>query len=533
MDIDLVGQIWYYVKRSTVKLSELDGLFSLPSIFNLPSFAFKFGTVYVLLIVAIIQALSLIAILAPNSLSVIPAGPAPSTLRVPVTALDMIPVTKSVVPDVDPDYCQEVHGGPGNCVNYVFYTSASTELTTVVRNVLNNGFILPWSAPEECGLACNYTVSYQGPSLQCTDIPASSIALVGIPDHPEPQHAVRDARGWLQVGAVYNATTNSGIVTLLDDQSPTYFPRYDNTLPNSTLLVVYVLETFVGENLTASEPAGASCTFVNASYKTFVSYQNETQTVLASVEEFGEPYQSLLRTNVSNEEFSSDRDLLAAYSVLGIMDALQRFLTGSVVYASESGLVPYSTGVLSSTLFTTQKESTVNLSTHDGSSRMTTTTHFSLARGLPLSQVLQDLCANVTASLMSDTASLGSYTTVSGTVLPKQTVYYYQSSRLWLVYGVAILVALVADAFGLACMRMNGGAMWRTFSAIAASTRGRDFDELLGGPDEPPRPTAKLTKLRYRGDMVTHGERSGFVVTEDGPQQDEIEMAETIAGREA
>ena len=64
----------------------------------------------------------------------------------------------------------------------------------------------------------------------------------------------------------------------------------------------------------------------------------------------------------------------------------------------------------------------------------------------------------------------------------------------------------------------------RTFSSIAASVRDRDLDDLLSGPEEAPRPAARMAKLRYRSGLNEQDGRSGFHQVGDGAnvQMDEV-----------
>ena len=193
------------------------------------------------------------------------------------------------------------------------------------------------------------------------------------------------------------------------------------------------------------------------------------------------------------------------------MDAMARYLVG---HAEFDGLVASSnTQILDgAALFTVQVGNR--------------TTGIYPAGGRNISQTLEELSVNLTASLMSDTANLGIRTQTLATVTPDKTVYEYQPFRLWLVYGIALGVALLADLFGLACMRSNGVATQSKFSSMAASMRAPELNELLSGPEEAPRDAAKEVKLRYSVGGGKSGERSGFQVVDEG---DDVRIDEVPA----
>ncbi|VDC01568.1 unnamed protein product [Peniophora sp. CBMAI 1063] len=517
--VALTQSIWFYVLRSAVDLPELDALFSLPSLLSLPSLSLRLSTLYVLLLVINVQAFSLVSILAPNALSVVPAHRESSTLSIPFPALDMIPITQSVIPDVVSHPCS----GPSNdprikCGIELVYASPSTGIQKLVEAVLSSSAALPWSAPAGCGIACNYTLTYDGPALRCSDIPQSSIDIPqSDDDDPTLHNADAEPGAYIQTGTVYNATTTMGYIQTLDDDraGPVFVPTATNS--PYTLTLAYATNPFSNNFQPTYDAHGSYCVFVNATYSASVSFMNGSQTVSARVQRYHEPYQSLLTGFSANS--TDDPSIRSSYATLGLIDSLSRYLAGSVTYFKGYNLVTSSTQILESALFTVNwTYSPEHLSNHSIS--------ISPALGRNVSEALQDICTNLTLSLMSDTADLNIRKPAMATVLPDTNIYEYNASRLWLVYGIALAAALVADLFGLMCMRLNGGAMQRTFSTIAASTRGRELDELLSGPDQPLPAAAKVAKLRYRGGMSNEGERSGFRVIGD-QAHGEIEMVDT------
>ncbi|VDC04523.1 unnamed protein product [Peniophora sp. CBMAI 1063] len=554
--VALTQSIWFCVRRYAATLPELDDIYSLPSLFGMTFTVLRLNTVYLFLLAVIIQARSLVSIFAPNALSLVPADVVTSSLRVPVPDLDMIPANDSAVflqaltrisspvfnGSLDGSLARRFVTGSLTTDNNTFvYISPSSRFKQTAQNVINTGAILPWEAPAGCGLACNYSVTYRAPSLRCQDIPQTSIEMVVLTSDQEAnssyssplleQRALADSvpTAYISPSSLYNASTTLGYINNSDQNvGPVFKPTLDST-PYS-LSVLYAVAPFDMATTSDALPnegtasvnavAGSYCVFYNATYGASISFSNGTQKTVVRVIEHGDPYPGALNGSfpllidvTSSHSFPIDPTSQGAAATLGIIDALSRYLTGSVSFTQDLGFIPLGTQVLDSSLFTVQ------------TNNQTATMSIAQVRNLTLA--LEDVCTNLTASLMSITVGLGTYSTVEASVLPDKTVYKYQPYRLWLVYGIALFVALVADLFGLACLRSNGVAMQRKVSCIAASMRAPELNELLSGPEEPPREASKIAKLQYCVGEGDSGEVSGFHVV-DG--RGEVERREATSG---
>ncbi|KZV74624.1 hypothetical protein PENSPDRAFT_749179 [Peniophora sp. CONT] len=227
--IALTQSIWFYVKRFNVSLSEVDDLFSLPSITSFPPVLIKWSAFLVLPFAIMIQAFALVGILAPNALSVIPARQTEIALNVPFPALEQIPVIESSV------FWAYSKG--------FMYSSPSPAVSRVANGVLNNGAFLPWNAPTGCGLACNYTLVHQGPALKCQDLPKNSVAVVHTVDawdgdtrlfHPASINKsipVVDPVAFIEQDVLYNGTSSLGTPQLgtLDNATLPTGPFFNRT----------------------------------------------------------------------------------------------------------------------------------------------------------------------------------------------------------------------------------------------------------------------------------------------------------------
>ncbi|VDC04923.1 unnamed protein product [Peniophora sp. CBMAI 1063] len=527
--VALTQSIWLYVRRNRVTLNNLDVLFALPAFATIPSTLFSSSVLYVLILAAIIQAFSLVGIFAPSAMSVVSASAITANLRVPITSLDRIPATASSY------FLQS--SGSGD----FYYMNPSSNFQRLARGVLDGSTIFPWTAPSECGRGCWYEVEYWGPALKCTDIPQSSIEVFNTNFTTfnaakaalAPGIQVSNPTHYIEGAYAYNATTSFGYGTTWTDELVPIFQSYPYGLPFS-LDVVYARNNFTLP-FKLSDPVyynmtGYTCTFHNASYTASIKYYNGSQTTTVRVKEYGEQLGPVPDPGVAKAEYvnGNNATFQSTYAAIGLASAMSQYVYGTMAFSTNSAndepaLAPVYTSMLSSVL-------TTPTSFDNGMNKL------SLALVSPyydnLARLLEDACTNLTASLMSDTADLGLYTQVDATVVPDHNVYRYQAPRLWLVYGIALGAALIADIYGLYCVQKNGRAMQCSFSSIAASVRNRDLDVLLNEPGEPLPKRAEKVGLRYRdgGGGGGGGEKAGFLFAEGGRVYgDDVEMSERAA----
>ncbi|VDC04926.1 unnamed protein product [Peniophora sp. CBMAI 1063] len=551
--IVLTQSIWSYIRGHRVTLRNLDALYSLPSFSSLPSMAAGGRIVGVLLLAVVMKTLSLVSIFAPNALSVVPASYERRDLIVPVPGLDGISLPTSSYFFRD-GLC--AGGSSSTCDDGFFYMNPSSSFQRLTRRVLDGGAILPWAPPPGCSRGCSYDVHYWGPALNCTIIPPSSIEPIdtdfasssGL--HSTTDIKVTDPTHYLEGAHVYNATTNFGSgytwnggqdqsqdsgyvkgspIAMFFSSPPKDSFSFDVVYATNEFKLPFTSQTMISYNLT-----GYTCAFHNASYTASVNYTNGFQTTSIDITDYGAPLgsvQDLHQELPASYVHETDPDILSSFAATSLANAMSQYVYGNIALTEISlnnlsypTLAPAYTSVLNS-IFTTQ----TTLADGSGPSEADTLSLSLISSAYDnLGQLLEDACTNLTASLMSDTANLGLNQSVSAIVIPDHNIYKYKPFRLWLVYGIALLVTLVADIYGLICILANGGAMQRDFSSIAASVRSRDLDALLGEPGEPLTDRAKKVKLRYRGGNPVKGWRAGFTVAENPRGEEDAEMmAET------
>ncbi len=96
----------------------------------------------------LLQAFELVSILAPNSLEIGTAPPKYTTISVPTV------------------YFSTAHLSGSQCDDDKPYAAWQK----VLRRALESDKLLAWDAPVGCGAACNYTIQYIAPALQCTEL---------------------------------------------------------------------------------------------------------------------------------------------------------------------------------------------------------------------------------------------------------------------------------------------------------------------------------------------------------------------------
>ncbi|KZV77273.1 hypothetical protein PENSPDRAFT_747018 [Peniophora sp. CONT] len=515
----LTQSVWLYVRGNRVTLGDLDTLFSLPAFSIPPSALFNARVLYTILLAVVFQALSLVGIFAPNALSVVPASPTNSSLRVPVPALDRIPATAS-------SYFLQPYSAcnvSAHCEPIYYYMNPSSSFQRLTRGVLDGGIIFPWAPPSGCGRGCKYDIDYWGPALKCTEIPQSSIdvfstnytafGLNNAHATVDPTIKVSNPTHFLEGAYVYNATTSFGYGQSWNTGSECDTPRIDpipifQAMPYNrpfSLDVVYAINNF-------------TLPFPVSRY----GLLQLDWTTTARIVEYGAQLGPISDPGYvsASDVNGTDAGLQSTYATLSLASALSQYVYGAIAFPwdtayDESALAPVYTSVLNS-IFTTSAN-------FAGSSNLLALSLVSKSYD-NLARLLEDACTNLTASLMSDTANLGLHTQVSAIVTPDANVYLYKVSRLWLPYGIALGVALLVDLYGLFCISKNGGAMEGTFSSIAASTRSHELDVLFDEPGEPLSARAQKVKLRYRTAGSAQGVRAGFGIAEN---EDAVGMYET------
>ena len=111
-------------------------------------------------------------------------------------------------------------------------------------------------------------------------------------------------------------------------------------------------------------------------------------------------------------------------------------------------------------------------------------------------------------------------------------IYSYEPRNLWISYGIAILLTLLCVIVGLFALHYNGVAHSNAFSAIIATTRNQELDEVSRGHSLGAYPLGDLTmKMRF-GVLDVEGRRERKCTDGDSSDDAEIFEIEKVKDRE-
>lgn len=196
-------QIWWFLRRRSFTVRELNHLFSLPGPFSAIRLTMTkrlWSILPIIVMALIVQAYALVSILAPNALEIGAAPPKMETITVPTLYFGRNP---------------EIHGWafPG-IPNPCSYTITSP-FARILGSSLRSDALIRWNAPPGCENGCSYTIEYGAPALRCSDIDSEDIIYSG---HLSSGHnmssAVLLSNDSAPAQAVYNATAYGSNITV-------------------------------------------------------------------------------------------------------------------------------------------------------------------------------------------------------------------------------------------------------------------------------------------------------------------------------
>ncbi|PPJ54155.1 hypothetical protein CBER1_01031 [Cercospora berteroae] len=300
-----------------------------------------------------------------------------------------------------------------------------------------------------------------------------------------------------------------------------------------------------------------------AKYTLDFSYSNQAQRIhISSVEEASlVPSTSMFRFEVDGNETllldtcqtwctSQSRSPvpMRAHSYMAIYQAFMSLLVGAYQYHSgHLGTARFSGGPYSTDVFSTSLIESIELSklalwqpsaanisnATSGAAYDDATSLYAPARTepgsrKPLEEMLEELFFNVTISMASSEALL--YNHSSPFAPPPQNVtfhvhgniYTYDAYKLWIPYGIALVVSLLNVICGLGAMLSVGASFTADFSSVARIARNADFGadlrEDLAGKDPLPKYMAQAT-LDLHGDQELSIGEPELIVQEVRPDK--------------
>ncbi|KAK0457199.1 uncharacterized protein EV420DRAFT_512846 [Desarmillaria tabescens] len=326
-------------------------------------------------------------------------------------------------------------------------TTCTYTVTIAWERVLSRSFqsdtLIGWNAPGGCGSACNYTIEYVAPALQCSDISQDEILDDGDGSSgPSNPSAVLQSK--------YNTT-----------DTPVYNASSQIDVNGWNLTIAW--RTYHDSKGGIVE--GVSCSLYNTTQQAIVSFINNTATISPSVISYDEPFSSshqIIDCEASeNSATPPTSRLFAGASYIVMMDWLCDQLDGEILFLNVGDKQWSSESkVLTSNLFSMNE------------------TAQTFSPNVPnMARALEEILVNATIALIS---SREDTMMAEASVAQNQLVWVYHWQRLWIVYAVALVCTAACGVAGLACMVKNKEIGDLSFTAIARATRNEDLDCVFG-----------------------------------------------------
>ncbi|KAF7302910.1 Glyco-hydro-79C domain-containing protein [Mycena kentingensis (nom. inval.)] len=415
------------------------------------------------------------------------------------------------------------------------YSNPSSLALRIVGATLLGGQPLPLASP--CDGNCTYTISISAPSYSCTDVP-HTLTLGESPPGTRPLP---------YIGFEFDGTPGAQYKDW--DFGATYRP-WDLTDTNG-------FDTREGRNL--------SCIAWNSTYEILYSFTGTAAEVAvlnvdrhlpASLIELGDepgtPSVSAVSSSTSSQPTSSSAsasvdDPFAGGSagsvptpVVGTVPPTRRVVipqtTSNVTHSAQFNATTNSYALLDALYSYIVGDVNAALDVQDSDTEVSTTYQLNPATlavtqsrmvavskdGLlvwadGMDKIMESLLQNITLSVLA-TLATGEQTqtpaktaTIPCTTFSTRQHFSYDAKRLWLVYGLALLVAFLCDLVGLYALRQNAFGVEGGFSDMLMATRHVGARLASVEPHE----LKRHTPLRYGRMKGEGGERYGLAPPEE------------------
>ncbi|KAE9364981.1 hypothetical protein N431DRAFT_488253 [Stipitochalara longipes BDJ] len=209
-----------------------------------------------------------------------------------------------------------------------------------------------------------------------------------------------------------------------------------------------------------------------------------------------------------------------AYSYMAVYQSLAQMLIGNVtlVLGNSSQVLPeiyHGSKVLTTGLQACEEFSNSYWTQKYPSNKYLFDESGSTCRNKTLARAIEDLSANITISMMtSSNLTTTNSAMAEVTMTPSYNIYQYNSLPLVLSYGIPLLFTTFTVLLGIHTFRSNGVAHSTAFSAVFATTRNPALDGLSKGHSLGSFPLDKemaKVKLKFGGIVVGEKDlRAGF-----------------------
>ncbi|KAI5782050.1 hypothetical protein DFH27DRAFT_579557 [Peziza echinospora] len=505
--------IWRVFRRKSLDIQTIDRIYNvLMSPFNLFSAHLVKYAIWELLFAFLCFSLPLATVFPPGALKVI--------------TINTVAAKFIEVPTFDPSFKTplEDHLGDGrmNRMHMVkqavysvtedgeFYRPLPVIIRPVKQSLLGGGYLtLP--PPTGCGQNCTYTITFPGPSFNCSERENKTFATKNAP--------------W------YKATDSYKVASLYGEIGGNQFIRtYD--VPKMNFLVTW-RNSPKQSNATYRT---ASCDLHHTIYKVNVTYNQGVQVMDVDLEKNG-----LIdgRALTYNKPFSvkafTNKEVVLGKGMLGqtnqtlstiFMDSQLRAIRDSVVMAIEGSILENDPLISTDTLILETKWQYDNRKDFD----ISLGANYSYTSPLAISaEGLESLLINATLSTI---VSGGWTTSANATIHSTETVYSFSRPRLLIApYAVALGIGLLLILIGGRALILNGvsaesGGFLQAISTTSGSktVAAATMNACLGGMKNFRNGNVKNVVLKYgglRSQEVFGNDRSNETSGVDPSQGDE------------
>lgn len=349
--------------------------------------------------------------------------------------------------------------------------------------------------------AANYSLQFSGPSLSCPIAPANITTVIN------------------RVANYTSAITGTWAISFLA------FARQDQMLYDSGVNYKSYSD-FVNTCIGANSSIDGGQFYCDGIAAMFQNYSGSSPYIW--VKSDAEYYSCELKDTLFNVTFNAtgniqtinhpydfqitDRPLQSGYYVHG--QVMSNWLSG-VVWGMFQGMASARTRLLQTSLYAALKTNGGTDANASGIAEAAIpAAEKALTRGLTMGQLIEELSRNLTLSYFSSDSTWlpgGVKTTVNVARTPN--IYNYNSTNLFLAYGLAVGITILSFAIGMRALIVNGVSHETSFSSIMCSTRNETLDHITAGSSLATVPLSKeveKTKLRF-GLLNGNGESQGLV----------------------
>ncbi|KIJ26754.1 hypothetical protein M422DRAFT_272157 [Sphaerobolus stellatus SS14] len=452
---------WYLVRRRSFTVAGLNALWSAPgSLLSFFDGDFLRMAKSVVLVAVAIHLFPLVVTFVPGALTVHSAG--------------LSNVTQCQVPTLN-------FGNNGllfDLQDFQYIHPSALAVSIIGATVLGAQPLTPISP---CGDNCTYSIQFNAPSFSCTDSLQNSSALpIARPDSAPNAYT----------GQSFDSTPQqTGIYSGWDFQ----------------------LETVDYQNSPVGNVKNLTCVAYDSTYQVDYTFRGAgVPSAVPRVLSLGN--QSLAQLGVT--------DPITPLAFDGTSPQTLEFNTTTNYFATLSALYSYISGDV--TVHVTADSAGFSPVTLAAGIRqlLSTSTGATLTWVNDPAAVMESMLQNITLSLLVGTSTLSpaGTTTVPCTMFSSAQHWSYDAERLWLAYGLALLLSFLGNLLGIIAIWRNAFGASGGFADFLAATRNSNLSEDIVDPVEWKMGTLRLQYGRLRGS----GGKYAFAPPENLFQEDDL-----------